>query len=142
VVLDHRGVVAGDPDKAPQMLQRPADASPPLPLLTEGKGVRQLRAALTSLAFRDATGTLPVRVRAWVGRVTGRRNRYLLDALVRATGEIADRCDVLTTRLTAQDSITADVARTYGEELARLRAEVLHLQSVIESSSGSPRSAR
>lgn len=141
MVLDHRGVVAGDPDKAPQMLRRPADATPPLPLLAEGDGVRQLRAALTSLAARDATGTLPVRVRAWMGRVTGRRNRYVLEAMARATGEMADRCDELTTRLTDQTALTADVARTFGEELARLRSEVLHLQRIIDSSSGTTGSA-
>jgi hypothetical protein len=96
---------------------------------------------LASLADRDATGALPVRIRAWVGRVTGRRNRYVLEAVVRATGAIADRCDELTTRLHAQAALTADVARTYGEELARLRAEVLHLQRTIDSSSGTPGSA-
>ena len=116
------------------MLRRPADASPPLPLLSDGDGVRQLRAALASLAARDASGTVPERVRAWAGRVTGRRNRYVLEAVARATVEIADRCDALSTRLNEQESLTAEVARSFGEELARLRAEVLHLQSTIDSS--------
>ena len=124
------------------MLQRPADASPSLPLLAEGDGVRQLRAAVASLAAREATATLPVRVRTWVGRVTGRRNRYLLEALARATVEIADRCDELAARLTDQESLVADVARTYGEELARSRAEILHLQGMIDSSTGTTRPAR
>jgi hypothetical protein len=96
--------------------------------LAESDAVQQLRAALASLAARDAIGALPVRIRALVGRVTGRRDRYVLQGVVRATGAIADRCDELTTRL-------------YGEELARLRAEVLHLQRTIDSSSGMPGSA-
>jgi hypothetical protein len=73
--------------------------------------------------------------------VTGRRNRYVLEAVVRATGEIADRCDELTTRLEDQGAVTADVASTFGEELARLRAEVLRLQRTIDSSSRTTRSA-
>lgn len=123
------------------MLQRPADAPPPLPLLAESDAVQQLRAALASLAARDAIGALPVRIRALVGRVTGRRDRYVLQGVVRATGAIADRCDELATRLNAQEALTADVTRLYGEELARLRAEVLHLQRTIDSSSGMPGSA-
>jgi hypothetical protein len=103
--------------------------------------MRHLRDALASLAARDATGTLPMRVRAWMGRVTGRRNRYVLEAVVRATDEIADRCDELTTRLMDQAAVTAEMASIFGEELARLRAEVLHLQRTIDSSSGTTRSA-
>ena len=123
------------------MLALPADASPPLPLLAESDGVRELRAALASLAARDATAALPARVRAWVGRVTGRRNHYVLEAVVRATGEIAERCDQLTTRQAEKEAVTADMARAFGEELARLRAEVLHLQGMIDSSRGTTRSA-
>jgi hypothetical protein len=115
------------------MLRRPADAHPSLPLLADGDAVRQLRAAMASLAARDTTGSLLEHVRAWVGRVTGRSNRYVLEAVVLAIGEIADRCDELTIRLNEQEALTVDVARTFGEELARLRAEVLHLESTIDS---------
>lgn len=141
MVLDHHGVVAGESDEAPQMLRQPSDVPPPLPPLADGDAVRQLRAALTSLAARDATGSPAGRARAWLGRITGRRNRYLLEAVVRATGEIADRCDALTTRLREQESLTADMARSYGEDLARLRAEVLHLQSTVDEAGGSARPA-
>ena len=140
MVLDHRRVVAVESDNAPQMLRRPADATPALPLLAAGDGMRDLRAALASLAARDATGTLPVRVRSWMGRVTGRRNRYVLEAVVRATDEIADRCDELTTQLIDQGAVTAELASIFGEELARLRAEVLHLQRTIDSSGRTTRS--
>jgi hypothetical protein len=126
---------------APHMLAQPTDAAAPLPLLADGDAIRQLLAALSSLAARDESRSLPVRVRSWVSRVTGRRNRYVLEAVVRATGEIADRCDEVTTRLMAQEGLTSDVARTFGEELALLRAEVIHLRSMIDSSRGTTGSA-
>lgn len=141
MVLDDRDVVAGDPDKAPQMLRQPADVSTALAPLADGDGVRQLRAAWGSLTALDSTAALPARLRGWVGRVTGRRNRYVLEAVVRATSEIADRCDELTTRLADQEALTGDLARTFGAELARLRAEVLHLQKAIDAPPGSTRSA-
>ena len=66
--------------------------------------------------------------RAWAARVSGRADRRLLLALARATDAVAAHCDQLVDRLAAQEAVTADVAGSFGQELALLRAEVLHLQ--------------
>jgi hypothetical protein len=51
--------------------------------------------------------------------------------LADATVELADHCDRLTDRLMAQEDVTHDVASAFGEELARLRAEVVHLAGLV-----------
>jgi len=72
-------------------------------------------------------------LRAWVGRVSGRSDRHLLFALAQATEAIAAHCDLLADRLAALESVSADVTGAFGEELTRLRAEVLHLQRLVSS---------
>jgi hypothetical protein len=67
-------------------------------------------------------------LRAWAGRISGRSDRRLLGALAEATEAIATQCDLLADRIAARDTVSADVAGSFGEEVARLRAEVLHLQ--------------
>jgi hypothetical protein len=51
--------------------------------------------------------------------------------LAGATVELGDHCDRLTDRLMAQEDVTHDVASAFGEELARLRAEVVHLAGLV-----------
>ena len=70
-------------------------------------------------------------VRSWLGRVSGRSDRHLLFALAQATEAIATHCDLLADRLAAHETVTADVSGAFGEELTRLRAEVLHLQRLV-----------
>ena len=53
-----------------------------------------------------------------------------------ATEAIATHCDLLVDRLAAQESVTADVAESFGQEIVRLRAEVLHLQTEVTSLTG------
>ena len=52
-------------------------------------------------------------------------------ALAQATEAIATHCDLLADRLAAQEAVTADVTGAFGEEITRLRAEVLHLQRLV-----------
>jgi hypothetical protein len=85
-------------------------------------GVR--RRALWSGSFRDTA-------RLWAGRLSGRSRRRLVAALAGATLELADRCEVLTDRLMTQEDVTEDVATAFGEELSRLRAEVMHLARLL-----------
>lgn len=66
-----------------------------------------------------------------MGRVSGRSDRHLLFALAQATEAIATHCDLLADRLAAQEAVTADVTGAFGEEITRLRAEVLHLQRLV-----------
>jgi hypothetical protein len=51
-----------------------------------------------------------------------------LSALAEATEAIATQCDLLADRIAARDTVSADIADSFGEDVARLRAEVLHLQ--------------
>ena len=81
----------------------------------------------------DRPASVGLRIRAWAGQVTGRSDRHLLHNVAHATDAIATHCDLLTDRLAAQEAITADVTHSFGEEIARLRAEVLHLQRVVLS---------
>ena len=113
------------------MLRRPADAPPPLPHVGDSDPVAALRRVRSE---RD-TGTTRS-LRAWAGRVSGRADRRLLLALADATEAMAARCDLLSDRLAAQESVTADVAAAFGQEITLLRAEVQHLQRQVASRQG------
>ena len=89
----------------------------------------RLGAAGTALSLRST-------VRSWAGRVSGRSDRRLLLALASATDAVAAHCDLIVDRLTTQEAVTADVTGAFGEEIAQLRAEVLHLQRVVASLRG------
>lgn len=129
MALDPRGNVSADLDaQAPRLLRRPSDALPPLERVGTSEPLETLRRELTSLGASNRTS-----VRFWAGRISGRSRRRLLGALGAATVALADQCDRLTDRLNGQEEISEDVAATYGEELARLRAEVLHLRALSSS---------
>jgi hypothetical protein len=49
-------------------------------------------------------------------------------ALAAATEALALHSDVLLERITAQEAVTADVTGAFGQEIAQLRAEVMHLR--------------
>ena len=123
-----------DASAAPRLLHRPTEAPPRLGRVGDGAALQALRhewslhgvrrRALRSGSFRDTA-------RLWAGRLTGRSRRRLVAALAGATLELADRCEVLTDRLMTQEDVTEDVATAFGEELSRLRAEVLHLARLL-----------
>ena len=75
----------------------------------------------------------------WASHVSGRADRRLLDALAAALQALADHGDLLVDRLAAQEAVTADLNRVHGEELARLRAEVLHLSRMAAPGSDEAR---
>ena len=74
-----------------------------------------------------------------MGRVSGRSDRRLIMALAHATDALATHCDLLVDRLASQEAVTSDVAGAFGEEITRLRAEVVHLQRLVTSLQDSPR---
>lgn len=123
----HREIArAPETESAPGLFARPSEPGAPLEHIGKAGALQALRKELAyqrgeQLAVRQAA-------RFWAGRITGRSRRRLLLALGEATIELGDQCDRLTERLTAQEEITGDVAATLGEDLARLRAEVLHLR--------------
>jgi uncharacterized protein YceH (UPF0502 family) len=114
-------------ETAPRMLRQPADAPPPLGPVGATDGVATLRRVL---ADRNAA---PSSLRAWAGRVSGRSDRRLAVALAGATEAIAANCDQLVAHLSAQEAVTADVASSFGQEIAQLRAEVVRLQRTVDT---------
>ncbi len=131
MVFDPHHAVAGDPEEPPRTLRQPADPPPPPGHVRDTDALQSFFRLWES---RRATGTSPSpgrAVRAWVGRISGRSNRHLLVALAQATESIAAQCDLLADRLAAHETVTADVTGAFGEELTRLRAEVLHLQRLV-----------
>jgi hypothetical protein len=114
-------------ETAPRMLRQPADAPPPLGPVSATDGVATFRRVL---ADRNAT---PASLRGWAGRVSGRSDRHLVMALAGATEAIATHCDQLVARLAVQEAVTADVASSFGQEIAQLRAEVVRLQRSVDA---------
>jgi hypothetical protein len=119
----HDAVADGSP---PRLLRQPADAPPPLDHIGDGEAMRSFGRVWSS---RNAAGGRSLR--AWAGRVSGRSDRRLLLALADATAALSTHCDLLADRLTVQEAVTADVAGAFGQEIAQLRAEVLHLQRQV-----------
>ncbi len=135
---DPHDALAGQAGPAPRMLRQPSDAAPPLGHLGDGPPVQSFRREWS--ARRSGTaGALRRTMRAWAGRVSGRSDRRLLLALASATDAVAARCDDVVDRLATQETVTADVTSAFGEEITRLRAEVLHLQRVLASLQEPPR---
>jgi hypothetical protein len=123
MVRDAHDAIGDELEPAPRMLRQPAEAAPPLehvgtstPLLS----FRRLRSDRENRARRS--------LRGWVARISGRSDRRLLLALVDATEAIATQLDLLVDRLASQEAMTADITDAFGQELARLRAEVTHVR--------------
>jgi len=133
MVLDPHHAVAGDPGQAPRTLRQPSDAPPPPGHVRDADALQSLSALWESRRAAGRAASPGRALRAWVGRVSGRSDRHLLFALAQATEAIAAHCDLLADRLAALESVSADVTGAFGEELTRLRAEVLHLQRLVSS---------
>lgn len=115
--------------RPPRILQRPADAPPPLGHLRDDGQVLRLRNEWANRVSPHAS--VRTTIRGWAGRITGRSDRRLLVALVDATNAVANHCDQLTDRLNAQEALSEDVAGTFGEDITNLRAEVIHLRRLV-----------
>jgi hypothetical protein len=128
MALDPHREVARNPEAepAPRLFQRPSDAPIPLERIGQAGALEALR---RELAYqRGERASLRQSARFWAGRITGRSRRRLLLALSAATIELAVQSDRLTERVVAQEELTGDIAATLGEDLTRLRAEVLHIR--------------
>jgi hypothetical protein len=121
-------------DEAPSSFSRPTDAPDPVGNLSGRAALLDLqRLRETSSEGNRHTEALMVRIRRWLGRVSGRADRRALRILADATGELVERCDLLADHLTAQEEVVDEVARVLGEELTRLRAEVAHLARALSA---------
>jgi hypothetical protein len=132
MALDPDNSIAGESAHAPRMLEQPSEARPSLGRVGDTEPVRSVRQTWMS---RHTSHTSPLgrRLRAWAGRVSGRADRRLLFAIAHATDAIAAHCDLIADRLESQETITGDVTHAFGEEISRLRSEVIHLQRVVGS---------
>lgn len=92
-----------------------------------------LRATRAARRGTEKPTDLRSKLRAWAGRVSGRADRRLLFAVVDATDALVTSCNQLADRLAAQEAVNADVTAAFGEEITQLRAEVIHLQRVVDS---------
>jgi hypothetical protein len=117
---------------APGVFRRPTDVPPRLDHIGDAEAVRALRHEL-SIRQGRAEASRRRKVRAVAGWITGRSRRRLLISLGAATIALAEQSDRLADRLMTQEEITQDVAATLGEELTRLRAEILHLRALTTS---------
>jgi hypothetical protein len=133
VALDPQREVARDPEPetTPPLFRRPSDPPPRLDRIMASEAIHILQHEL-SLQHGDA-GSPRRSARYWARRFTGRSRRRLLVALGTATVALAEQCDRLADRAMTQEEVTADVAGTLGQELTRLRAEVLHLAALVSS---------
>jgi hypothetical protein len=140
MALDPRSAVTTGPTDdgtAPKMLHRPADAPPALAHVRGSDAVRTLHldwAALhgpgADLAPSGPWPRLKGKARRALG--VGRGDRELLGAVIRALDAVAVRCDELADRLSAQESLMEDVSTSYGEDITRLRADVMALRATID----------
>ncbi len=135
---DPHDAVAGAAGPAPRMFRQPSDAPPPLAHVGADPALQSFHREWSARRTRTTTG-LRRSLRAWAGRVSGRSDRRLLLAVASATDAVAAQCDHVVDRLVTEEAVTADVTSVFSEEIAQLRAEVLHLQRVVASLQGPPR---
>jgi hypothetical protein len=131
-VDERRNMPVSEPP--PRMFSRPAEQAPLLPKLADDERVRSFRAEWSvQLEQRRSArrGSLRTHARYWAGRVTGRADRRLLFAVAGATASMSRHVDELSDRLTARESLGAEVIATLGEEITLLRTEVMRLQNRV-----------
>jgi|SRR5580698_4331407 hypothetical protein len=123
MVRDAHDAVTDEPELAPRMLHQPADSPPPAGHVGETSPLVRFRRV-----WSDRQNATNRSLRRWAGRITGRSDRRLLLALASATEAMAAHCDLLVDRLTTQEAVTADLASTFGQEITKLRAQVIQLR--------------
>ena len=127
-----RPVSAAQHEPAPPMLGQPLDALPPLGPVSDLDGVRALRRERAArLNVTGASGDVRTRARSWAGRVSGRADRRLLLALAEAVDALAIRSDALVDRINLQLGRENEISAVFGDEVSRLRAEVIHLRGLV-----------
>jgi hypothetical protein len=117
---------------APPMFRQPADPPPPLARVGDLDPIRAVR---REHAARLHTARGPAgfrtRARAWAGRVTGRADRRLLQALTEAIDALAVHSDGMVDRINSQLDKDSEVIAALGEEISWLRAEVIALREIV-----------
>jgi hypothetical protein len=124
------------------MFRRPTDPPDPLPPLRAEGNVVEMHAEwgrMHQVSGEDTAFTHRLRLKAISLRSRiGGTDRHYLGYVVRAVDEVAARCDELAQRLNDLAISLDDLARTVGEDVSRLRAEV---ESRSRGEPESPRSS-
>jgi len=118
-------------DAAPSMVGQPLDALSPLERVSDLDGVRALRRERTARLHADSPGQVRTRARSWAGRVSGRADRRLLQAVAEAVDALAVHSDALVDRVNLQLGRENEISASFLEEVSRLRAEVIHLRGLV-----------
>jgi len=129
MVRDPDDAVADESRIAPRMLRRPADAGPAVAQVGASTFVVSLRRILSDRQDRSRRSW-----RGWAARISGRSDRRLLLALAEAMDTMVTQSDLLSDRLASQEAVTADIVDGFGQEIAQLRAEVMHLRHGLAAS--------
>ncbi len=133
--------------RAPKLLGRPAEAPPPLARVRDSEQIRSLHEQWAGRSSHPSSAPRPTSVvkaaRAWAGRSPllgrGRANRRLLGSLIRATDAVAAHGDQVADRLGHQEALLQEITEAFGEDITRLRAEVIQLRRLIAEAEGLPR---
>jgi hypothetical protein len=115
------------------MLQHPIDTPVALGHAADLEPIQSLRRELAHELDTARTPLLRRSTRTWAGRISGRSDRRLMLAVAGAVDAIVVHCDHLVDELVSQQARTADVATAFGEDVTRLRSEVMRLQRLAGS---------
>jgi len=119
-------------DAPPLMFRQPLDSSPPWARVGELEAMQALRRdRATRLHAGEASADILTKGRAWAGRISGRADRRLLRLVADAVEELAAHNDAIVDRLNLQLDREGDVSSAFGEEITRLRAEVIYLRGLV-----------
>jgi hypothetical protein len=124
------------------MFRRPTDPPAPLEPLRVRSTIVEMHAEwarMHRISNENASFAHRVRNKAILLRSrVGRADRHLLGYVVRAVDDVATRCDELAQRLNDVAISVDDLARTLGEDVSRIRAE---LESTSRAEPDVPRSS-
>lgn len=119
-------------EQPPIMLRQPLDAPPDLGHVGDIDALHKLRHDIRArVRPNNAPRSIRFRARAWAGKVSGRASRRHLRLLSEAVDALAAHSDAIVDRLNLQLDRESDVNGALSEEITRLRADVLHLRSLV-----------
>jgi len=118
-------------DVQPVMLNQPSDAPPALGPASAAVEIQIFRQAWR-YRHDNRPSTVAQAIRGWLARQSGRSDRHLLESMAHAVEALTAHCDRLSEHLAVQEAVTEEISASYGDEITRLRAQVLHLQRLLE----------
>jgi hypothetical protein len=119
-------------NQIPKMYSRPTETSERLTSIRASTHVTALHTKWARLRGEDsALSRGHQKVAAAARRIVGTSDTILIGDLIRAIDALAERCDELTSRLARQEEITAEIAGSLGQDVARLQATISGLHPFV-----------